>query len=221
MAPGGLLANPRATAVPPRLPRGRACTRDRLCSAVRADPVGSTGSGGAPPGCSSEGSPLMTDHCLVSCATIPATRERMRPETRMTHPGTPSVRLTHPHACGVVCPGEWGGSMGGPLQGNTNDGWSGVRGTMCHRSLGDFHVLPGVRGLEQQVFLVLFGDLVLVGGCTTLGVHFRLAGCRIGLRLVRFADHLLKFFDLCGVESLESFRFLGFGFSLTIDSRRR
>jgi len=79
MAPGGLLANPRATAVPPRLPRGRACTRDRLCSAVRADPVGSTGSGGAPPGCSSEGSPLMTDHCLVSCATIPATRERMRP----------------------------------------------------------------------------------------------------------------------------------------------
>ena len=42
-----------------------------------------------------------------------------------------------------------------------------------------------------------------------------------GLRLVRFADHLLKFFDLCGVESLESFRFLGFGFSLTIDSRRR
>lgn len=111
--------------------------------------------------------------------------------------------------------------MGGPLQGNTNDGWSGVRGTMCHRSLGDFHVLPGVRGLEQQVFLVLFGDLVLVGGCTTLGVHFRLAGCRIGLRLVRFADHLLKFFDLCGVESLESFRFLGFGFSLTIDSRRR
>ena len=43
----------------------------------------------------------------------------------------------------------------------------------------------------------------------------------IGLRLVRFADHLLKFFDLCGVESLESFRFLGFGFSLTIDSRRR
>ncbi|ASW23416.1 hypothetical protein BPSOL_1367 [Bifidobacterium pseudolongum] len=42
----------------------RACTRDRLCSAIRADPVGSTGPGGAPPGCSSEGSPLMTDHCL-------------------------------------------------------------------------------------------------------------------------------------------------------------
>ncbi len=88
----------------------------------------------------------------------------------------------------------------------------GVRGTMCHQSLGDFHVLPGVRGHEQQVFLVQLGNLALVGVFAALGVHFRLIGCRIDLRLVRFADHLLKFFDLCGVESLESFRFLGFVF---------
>ena len=62
----------------PRLPRARACTRDRLCSAVRADPVGSTGPGGAPPGCSSEGSPIN------SCSP-----EMARPSSRPVPQGTP------------------------------------------------------------------------------------------------------------------------------------